>query len=50
MDQQYLCDRLCDSLDAIVVELQEVNRNLYEINSSLDGIKVWTRNHVENQA
>ena len=48
MDQQYLCDRLCDSLDAIVVELQEVNRNLREIDVSLDGIKIWIKNYVED--
>ena len=48
MDQQYLCDRLCDSLDAIVVELQEANRNLREINVSLDGIKIWIKNYVED--
>ena len=36
--QEYLCDRLTNSLDGIVMELQEVNRNLYEIAGSLDAI------------
>jgi hypothetical protein len=49
MDQEYLCDRLCDSLDAITMELQEVNRNLQDIDKSLDSIKVWIKNDVESK-
>ena len=39
MEQQYICDRLTDSLDAIASEVQELNRNLWEIAASLDAIK-----------
>ena len=50
MDQQYLCDRLCASLESInerleeslkeiTYELKEVNRNLYNHDISLDSIK-----------
>ena len=36
------------SLGSITTELQEVNRNLYDMNNSLSGIKTWIQNHVEN--
>ena len=36
------------SLSSITTELQEVNRNLYDINNSLSGIKTCVQNHVEN--
>ena len=36
------------SLGSITTELQEVNRNLYDIDNSLSGIKTWIQNNVEN--
>ena len=36
------------SLGSITTELQEVNRNLYDIDNTLSGIKTWIQNHVEN--
>ena len=56
MDQQYLCDRLCASLESITerleeslgeitYELKEVNRNLYNHDISLDSIKASIDNY-----
>ena len=36
------------SLGSITTELQELNRNLYDVDNSLSGIKTWIQNHVEN--
>lgn len=36
------------SLGSITTELQELNRNLYDMDNSLSGIKTWIQNHVEN--
>ena len=56
MDQEYLCDRLCaslelinerleESLKEITYELKEVNRNLYNHDISLDSIKASIDNY-----
>jgi uncharacterized protein (UPF0335 family) len=60
MDQQYLCDRLCASLESInerleeslkeiTYELKEVNRNLYNHDISLDSIKASIDNYQSTQ-
>ena len=36
------------SLGSIATELQELNRNLFDIDNSLSGIKTWIQNHVES--
>jgi hypothetical protein len=36
------------SLGSITTELQELNRNLYDMDNSLSGIKTWIQNSVEN--
>ena len=35
-------------IQTLLTELQELNRNLFDIDNSLSGIKTWIQNHVES--